>query len=105
MVVLEPEEAELFGDPEHLTSDAVIACEVSGRGACDILKSIAGSADPNEAGPETIRGKYGKDTIMNVLYVAKDEQNAAKASSFFFQLPHTALLEHATLVLLRPHTL
>lgn len=67
----------------------VLAMIFEGDGAVARCRMIAGATNPEEAGPRTIRGKYGRITTSgvyeNVVHVSSDEAQAAREIKLWFK--------------------
>ena len=60
-----------------MTGGPVAAFEVEGENAIENLRILAGSTDPSEARPGTLRYMYGSDVTRNAVH-ASDSPEAAK---------------------------
>lgn len=74
----------------------ILALVYEGENAIDEIREIAGSTNPEEAHPETIRGKYGRITTKgvfeNVVHASANEEDAEREIKLWFrpdELVHT----------------
>lgn len=67
----------------------VLAMVYWGEDAIGKVRSIAGSTNPEEADPTTIRGAYGRITTKgvyeNVIHTSKDESEAEREIKLWFE--------------------
>ena len=74
----------------------VMALVYEGENVIDEIREIAGSTNPEEAHPESIRGKYGRittrGTFENVIHASENEKEAEREIKLWFmpdELVHT----------------
>jgi nucleoside-diphosphate kinase len=74
----------------------VLALVYEGVNAIEKIRRIAGSTNPEEAAPTTIRGKYGRITTKgvfeNVIHASSNEEEAEREIKLWFrpnELVHT----------------
>jgi nucleoside-diphosphate kinase len=74
----------------------VMALVYEGEGAITRIRDIAGKTNPEEADPESIRGKYGRITTKgvfeNVIHASESEKEAEREIKLWFrpnELVHT----------------
>ena len=80
-------EMELRQEQEHLCSGAVTIFLVYGNDIYDEMKDLAGPFDPRTAklqDPQSIRAKYGIDTVRNAIWFTKNEDSLQKNMDYFF---------------------
>ena len=91
-------ENKAFGVGERLTFDVKYGFVTAGVAEMYIpkIRRIAGSTDPEQAEPTSIRGKYGRVTragvFENVVHASEDEENAEREIKMWFrpdELVHT----------------
>lgn len=70
-------------------TDRVFALVYSGEDAINKIRDVAGSTNPEEATPTTIRGKYGRinsktDLFETVVHASDTEENAKREIQLWF---------------------
>ncbi len=72
----------------HLSSP-VVAMVFSGPNAVKKCRTIAGSTNPEEANPKSVRGKFGRITVRgvfeNLVHVSSDDKEAAREIKLWFK--------------------
>ncbi|MBI3601802.1 MAG: nucleoside-diphosphate kinase [Candidatus Omnitrophica bacterium] len=67
----------------------VVAMVFEGRGAIAKCRRIAGATNPEEAGPKSVRGKYGRITTKglfeNVVHVSSSTDEARREIALWFR--------------------
>ncbi|MBS3079173.1 nucleoside-diphosphate kinase [Candidatus Pacearchaeota archaeon] len=71
-------------------TNRVFALVYEGENAITKIRQLAGSTNPEEADPTTIRGKYGRvnsklQIMENVMHVSDSEENAKKEIQLWFE--------------------
>lgn len=71
-------------------TDRVLAIVYQGENAIDKIRQIAGSTNPEEADPISIRGKFGRihsktGVYENVIHASDTEENAKKEIQLWFK--------------------
>ena len=74
----------------QLHADApVVAMVFEGKGAVRKCRTIAGSTNPEEAHPKSVRGKFGRITVRgvfeNLVHVSSDKKEAAREIKLWFK--------------------
>jgi nucleoside-diphosphate kinase len=69
---------------EFMQSSPVIVLALSGEGAVLRVRELMGPTDSRKAAKGTIRGDYGKDTMVNVIHGSDSPENAAVELKRFF---------------------
>src|ERR1700736_6883044 len=69
---------------EFMQSSPVIVLALSGEGAILRVRELIGPTDSRKAAKGTIRGDYGKDTMVNVIHGSDSPENAAVELKRFF---------------------
>jgi nucleoside-diphosphate kinase len=74
----------------HYHTNRVMALVYEGENAITTIRKIAGSTNPEEADPISIRGKYGRinsktQVMENVMHVSDSEDNAKKEIQLWFE--------------------
>jgi nucleoside-diphosphate kinase len=74
----------------HYHTDRVMALVYQGEDAIQKIRALAGSTNPEDAEPTTIRGKYGRinsktQVFENVVHVSDSEENAKREIELWFQ--------------------
>ncbi len=94
-------EKPFFGDLiEYITLAPVVAMVVEGRNAIPIMRILAGSTDPEEAAPGSIRGDFGFNTpkyMCNVVHASDSPASAKREIDLFFD--EEEILEHESIVI------
>jgi len=73
----------------HYHTDRVLALVYEGEDSIEKIRAIAGSTNPEEAEPTSIRGKYGRinsktGVYENVIHASDSEENAKKEIQIWF---------------------
>jgi nucleoside-diphosphate kinase len=71
-------------------TDRVMALVYEGENIISKIRELAGSTNPEEASPVSIRGKYGRinsktQVLENVMHVSDSEENAKKEIQLWFE--------------------
>lgn len=71
-------------------TNRVLAMVYEGEDAIETIRKLAGSTNPEEAEPISIRGKYGRvnsktQVMENVMHVSDSEENAKKEIQLWFE--------------------
>jgi nucleoside-diphosphate kinase len=69
---------------EFMQSSPAIVLALSGEGAVLRVRELMGPTDSRKAAKGTIRGDYGKDTMVNVIHGSDSPENAAVELKRFF---------------------
>lgn len=73
---------------EYHKVDTLLAIVYYGEDAIKLCRRIAGATSPEEAGPDTIRGSYGRITtdglFENVVHVSSDSGEAEREIKLWF---------------------
>lgn len=74
----------------HYHTNRVLAMVYEGENAIETIRKLAGSTNPEEAEPTTIRGRYGRinsktDVFENVVHVSDSEESAKKEIQLWFE--------------------
>ncbi|NLX90793.1 MAG: nucleoside-diphosphate kinase [Firmicutes bacterium] len=67
-----------------ITSGPVVAMIWEGLNAIQVVRSMMGKTDPQEALPGTIRGDFGLFTGNNIVHGSDSPESAAREISLFF---------------------
>jgi nucleoside-diphosphate kinase len=67
-----------------MQSSAVIALALSGENAVALARDLMGPTDSRKAPKGTIRGDFGKDSMVNVVHGSDSRENAALELKRFF---------------------
>lgn len=76
-----------------ITSGPVVAMVVEGPNAIKAVRGLAGSTDPVEASPGTIRGDHGLDIGRNVIHGSDAPETASQEIKLWFE--QDELLDYA----------
>jgi len=60
---------------DYVSSGPVMAVQLRGADAVSIVRQLLGATLPAEAGPDTIRGRYGIDGGLNVAHASDSPDN------------------------------
>lgn len=69
---------------DYILEDAVMAMEVEGENAVQIMRLIIGDKQPLLAVPGTIRGDFATSKERNVIHGSDSEEHAEKEISIWF---------------------
>lgn len=67
-----------------MQSSPVIALALAGESAVSLVRDLLGPTDSRKAAKGTIRGDFGKDTMINVAHGSDSPENAALELKRFF---------------------
>jgi nucleoside-diphosphate kinase len=67
-----------------MQSSPVIALALAGESAVTLVRDLLGPTDSRKAAKGTIRGDFGKDTMINVAHGSDSPENAALELKRFF---------------------
>jgi nucleoside-diphosphate kinase len=67
-----------------MQSSPVVALALSGENAVSLVRELMGPTDSRKAAKGTIRGDFGKDTMVNVAHGSDSPKNAALELKRFF---------------------
>ena len=70
---------------KHVTSGPILVMIVEGPNAVSAIRSMAGSTNPVEAQPGTIRGDYALITRKNMIHASDTLENAEREIEIFFK--------------------
>lgn len=74
---------------EHLSCGPCIVMEVRQENAVQSFRQLCGPMDPEIAKnlrPNTIRGKYGKDRVMNAIHCTDLPEDGVLEVEYFFSI-------------------
>ena len=78
-------ERPFFGElVEFMTSGPVIVMVLQKEGAIGAWRDLMGPTDATQAGPDTVRGRYGTDIGCNASHGSDDPETAAFETGYFF---------------------
>ena len=69
---------------DFITSSPVVAMAVAGDNAVQVMRTIMGSTNPQEADPGTIRGDFGMTIGMNLIHGSDSADSAVRELGIFF---------------------
>jgi nucleoside-diphosphate kinase len=74
----------------HYHTNRVLTMVYEGENAIETIRRLAGSTNPEDADPISIRGKYGRvnsktQVMENVMHVSDSEENAKKEIQLWFE--------------------
>ncbi|MGM0597575.1 MAG: nucleoside-diphosphate kinase [Myxococcota bacterium] len=69
---------------KYMTSGPVIAMVLEGENAIKKWRSLMGATNPEEASPESIRGKFGQSLTVNSVHGSDAPETAAVEISYLF---------------------
>jgi nucleoside-diphosphate kinase len=67
-----------------MQSSPVIVLALGGEGAILQVRELIGPTDSRKAAKGTIRGDYGKDSMVNMVHASDSPENAAVELKRFF---------------------
>ena len=83
------EELIVYIQGKHHDCERVLALIYQGRNAIQLVRSIAGATNPEEAEPTSIRGAYGRITTKgvyeNVIHASSSPEDAEREIKLWFQ--------------------
>jgi nucleoside-diphosphate kinase len=119
MVKLGPREVEEFlsfqpdgemsrEDASNLQADNCLVMELVGDDAVSKWQQIVGPRSPSEAqrtAPRSLRAAFGSDEVRNGFHASANSHSAEREIELFFgrPWPSTAVFNHCTLCIIRPH--
>jgi nucleoside-diphosphate kinase len=68
----------------YMTSDPVVVMVLERENAVDSLRKVAGSTNPDNAVPGTIRGDFGVHTRNNIVHASDSIESAEREINTFF---------------------
>ena len=68
----------------YMTSDPAVVMVLERENAVDSLRKLAGSTNPDNAEPGTIRGDFGVTTKKNIVHASDSLKSAAREIDIFF---------------------
>lgn len=79
---------------EYMQERPILAAEIRGENAVEVVRTLTGATDPDEANPDTIRGEYGIDSfrtaddenraVRNLVHTAEDREAAKQELDLWF---------------------
>ena len=70
---------------EFITSSPVIALAIEGDNAVEVVRTLIGVTNPQEAAPGTIRGDFGINLTKNLVHGSDSPVSAEREISLFFR--------------------
>ncbi len=70
---------------KFITSSPVVAMAISGDNSVQVVRSVMGSTDPQQASPGTIRGDLGLSIGMNLIHGSDSTESASRELELFFR--------------------
>ncbi len=68
----------------YMTSDPAVVLVLERENAVESLRKLAGSTNPDNAEPGTIRGDFGVTTKINIIHASDSLESAVKEIDIFF---------------------
>lgn len=68
----------------YMTSDPAVVMVMERENAVESLRMLAGSTNPDNAEPGTIRGDYGVTTKKNIVHASDSTESANREIKIFF---------------------
>ncbi len=75
------------GNMSFMCSGNVVAVWFKGADAVSKVRKLAGATDPQEADPNTIRGRWGTQLPKNCIHVSDSVESAGRELRIFFVDP------------------
>jgi nucleoside-diphosphate kinase len=69
---------------DFITSGPVVAMVWEGQNAIQVVRTMMGKTNPQEASPGTIRGDYGLFTGNNIVHGSDSPESASREINLFF---------------------
>ena len=69
----------------YMTSDPAVVMVLERENAVESLRKLAGSTNPDNAEPGTIRGDYGVTTKKNIVHASDSLESAKREIDIFFK--------------------
>ena len=67
-----------------ITSSPIVAMVVEGDNAVELVRSVIGVTDPQQAAPGTIRGDLAVSIGLNLIHGSDSEESASREIGLFF---------------------
>jgi len=69
---------------DYMSSGPALMAVLEGENAIEKYRQLMGPTNPAEAGPATIRGRFGQDIEKNSVHGSDSSENAKTEIAFFF---------------------
>ena len=69
---------------DFITSSPVVAMAIEGENAVDVVRTLVGATNPQQATAGTLRGDYGLDRTMNLVHGSDSLSSAEREVALFF---------------------
>ncbi len=69
---------------EYMISGPIVALVLEGEGAISRWRALIGPTDPAQAGPETLRGRFGKTVRYNAVHGSDALETARDEMDYLF---------------------
>ncbi|MBU1534688.1 nucleoside-diphosphate kinase [Myxococcota bacterium] len=69
---------------DYMTSGPIVAMVLSGDDAITRWRSLMGPTNPESAGPETLRGRFGESLTFNAVHGSDASETASYEMSYLF---------------------
>ena len=95
------EELIVYIQGKHHDCERVLALIYQGKNAIQLVRSIAGATNPEEAEPTSVRGAYGRITTKgvyeNVIHASSDEKESEREIKLWFKPEEIVILLYPTI--------
>ncbi len=83
---IEHREREFFkGLVDYIADEDVMAMEVEGEDAIEVMRLLIGDKDPKVAGPGTIRGDFSSSLSQNIVHGSDSKESAERELHLWFK--------------------
>lgn len=69
---------------DYMTSGPIVAMVLEGDGAIKRWRDLMGPTNPENAGPETLRGRFGQSLTFNAVHGSDAPETASYEMSYIF---------------------
>lgn len=83
---IEHRQRDFFSDlVDYIEGEAVVALEVEGENAIEVMRLLIGDKDPRQALPGTIRGDLANTLSQNIIHGSDSEESALRELEIWFE--------------------
>lgn len=83
---IEHRERSFFGGlVDYIAGESVMAMEVEGEDAIEVMRLIIGNKDPKLASPGTIRGDFSNSLSQNIVHGSDSKESAGRELELWFK--------------------
>lgn len=70
---------------DYIAEEDVMAIEVEGENAIEVMRLLIGNKDPNQARPGTIRGDFAASLTQNIVHGSDSTESAVRELELWFE--------------------